>query len=239
MTDLRVQPTAQHSPAVELLRPDSNHYGVAGRIPYLQESFGNMLTGSDVCEFEVNIFNSSISHKCVTVLNEVYGRGGFYWCEATAASHCIATNREDQKHIRVICRQASETPRMRLKLKTYWIEDGDISDARLSKAFRRTLVQGRTCLHGPGITEMADVFIDVEYIDGVFWWQTHEIRGAVTQPQEPGAGDIDRYDYDGWKVNSDTEATNNFDAGNLAIGLHVAKGKRAVARVVVCCKRVD
>lgn len=234
-TDLRVIPTEQHSPAVELLHHDANHWGVGGRIPYLQESFGNTLTGSDVKEFEVNVYNANKSVNRVVVLNEVHGSGGFYKYEATAASHCVVTNREDGKHMRIVCRQASETPRMSIKLKVYEI-DGDVNNDRLTKAFRRSPIQGRPCLSGSGIREIADVFVDIELVDGVFWWENSTIRCDVTAPQEPAVDDIDRYNFEGWLLKADVQGTKTFDTGNVVIGMNVAKGKRAVAGISVCCR---
>ncbi|KAJ9105783.1 hypothetical protein QFC20_004270 [Naganishia adeliensis] len=213
VTDIRVAPTAA---------------------TFARQSFGSALTDSDVREFEVNIFNASSSRKRVVVLNEVHGQGGFYFKEATAASHCIVTNRDDQKHMRIFCRQASETPRMSIKLKVYWIEDGNISDERLTKAFRRSPIQGRTCLSGSGIKETADIFIDIDLVDGVFWWENSVIRCDVTQPQEPAVDDIDRYNYEGWEVKANVSGTQTFDTANLIVGMNVAKGSRAVASVMVC-----
>lgn len=236
MTDLRVIPTAQHSPAVKLLRPDSQHHEVAGRIPYLAESYDSFFSAGKIVECEIDVFNASSHRNRVVVLNDVGGTSGWYDIyEATAASHCIVTNREDQKHMRILCRRVHvESTRMWIKLKVYWIEDGDVSDERLAKAFRRSPIQGRPCLGGSGIKEVADVFVDLDLVDGVFWWQNSVIRCDVTPPQEPAVDDIDRYNYEGWEVKADVSGTKTFDTANLVIGMNVAKGSRAVAGVMVC-----
>jgi hypothetical protein len=235
VTDLKVIPTAQHSPAVRLLRPDAQHHEVAGRIPYLAEPYDSFFKAGKLVDCEINVFNASSRRNRIVVLNEVSGDSGDYdKYEATAASHCIATNRDDQKHMRILCRRVhGESTGMWIKLKVYWIEDGDVSDERLAKAFRRSPIRGRPCLGGSGIKEVADVFVDLDLIDGVFWWENSTIRCDVTPPQEPAVGDIDRYHFEGWELKAEVQGTKMFASSNLVIGASVSKGSRAVANVMV------
>lgn len=212
MTEFRISPTTQHEPAPRLLRPDAELAEVVQLYQHLRSFHGSVLDdGTGRHGFIIDVQNLSSSSKSVLVLNDLWGGG---MIEATAASHLIVTNRADQRRMQVWRISYTDVPYLVLKFKSYWIEDGNTSDERLTAAFRRSPNGGKPCLGGTGIQETADIFVQISLEDGVFWWENSEICADVRPPSEPAAGDVDQWDREGYVVKADEETTRSFGTGN-------------------------